>query len=61
MKIKVFGYCDADRVGSPMDKRSTTKYCVLLGGNIMSRISKKQNVVARSSAKAKYRAMTSYL
>ena len=57
--IQVSGYCDADWAGSPIDRRSTTGYCVFLGGNIISWKSKKQNVVARSTAEAEYRAMAS--
>ena len=48
---------DADWAGSPSDRKSTTKYCAFLGGNLITWRSKKQIVVARSSAKAEYRAM----
>jgi hypothetical protein len=40
-------YTDADYAGSVIDRRSTTGYCMFLGGNLVTWRSKKQNVVAR--------------
>ena len=39
------------------DRRSTSGYCTFVGGNLVTWRSKKQNVVARSSAEAEFRAM----
>jgi len=41
---QICGYCDVDWTDSLMDKRSTTRYCVLLGENIISWKSNKKNV-----------------
>ena len=54
---EIVGYCDADLGDSSIDKRSTSRYCVSIRGNLISWKSKKQVVIARSSAKAEYRVM----
>jgi len=40
-----------------MDMRSTSGYCVLLGGNLVAWKSNKQHIVSQSRIEAKYRAM----
>ncbi|XP_039011431.1 uncharacterized mitochondrial protein AtMg00810-like [Hibiscus syriacus] len=47
-------YTDADWAGSVSDKRSTSGYCSYVWGNLVTWRSKKQSVVARSSAEAEY-------
>lgn len=49
---------DTDWTGSHSYKRSTNRSYTFVGGNLVAWKSKKQTIVARSSTKAEYNAMT---
>ncbi|CAL2230655.1 unnamed protein product [Prunus armeniaca] len=54
---QIIGYSNVDWAGCQIDRKSNTGYCTFVGGNLVTWKSKKQSVVARSSAEAEYRAM----
>uniref|UniRef100_A0A803NKY9 Uncharacterized protein n=1 Tax=Cannabis sativa TaxID=3483 RepID=A0A803NKY9_CANSA len=56
--LNVECFSDADWAGSIDDRKSTTGYCVYLGGNLITWSSKKQKAVAKSSTKVEYRALS---
>jgi hypothetical protein len=57
-EIELIGYCDADWGGNLTDRKSTTGYCTMMNGNLVSWQSKKQATVALSSAEAQYMAIS---
>ena len=56
--LKVKGYTGANWTGSADDKRFIASYFTFVGENLVILRSKKQQVVARLSAEAKFRGMT---
>lgn len=52
-ELKLEAYTNTDWTGSKTDRRSTTGCCTFKGGNLVSWRSRKQPVVARSSAEGK--------
>jgi len=55
--LRVEGYTDADWAGNVSDRKSTSGYFTFVGENLVTWRSKKQNVVALSSAEAEFRGM----
>jgi len=55
--IKIEAYIDADWVRNISDRKSTSGYFTFFGGNLVTWRSKKQKMVALSSAEAEFRGM----
>ncbi|GJZ66365.1 putative RNA-directed DNA polymerase [Tanacetum coccineum] len=55
--MEVMGYTDADWAGNAVNMRSTSGYFMFVCGNLVTFRSKKQKVVARSSAESEFRGM----
>ncbi|XP_017624975.1 secreted RxLR effector protein 161-like [Gossypium arboreum] len=57
VNLDLVGFSDANWGADVDDRRSTTGFCVFLGGNPVAWGSKKQQVVSRSTAEAEYRGL----
>ena len=55
------GYTNADRAGDRDDRKSTSRYFTLVGENLVTWKSKKQKVVALSSAEAEFRGIAKWV
>ena len=55
--VRIFGYSDSGYVGDKGDKQSNTRYCTIIGKNLVTWRRKKQDDVSRSSVEAEYRVM----
>ena len=51
-------FSDVNWAGDPTDRTSTTGYCFLLGSSLISWRSKKRTLIARSSTKVEFHALT---
>ena len=52
--IELFDYTDSDLAGDIIERKSTSNYAFLIGSGMFSWSSKKQQVIALSTAEAKY-------
>ena len=55
--LTIEAYTNANWAASITDRRSTSGWCIFMGGNLVTWRSKKQSVVARSNVEAEYRAI----
>jgi hypothetical protein len=55
--LQLHAYSDATWASDPVDRCSTTGYCILLGSSPIAWKSKKQEAISRSSAEAELRAL----
>lgn len=53
--ISIIGYCDFDWATCPITRKLVTRFCLHIGGSLVSWKSKKQKVVSRLSVKQNMR------
>ena len=58
--LSLAGFSDSDWVGNADDRKNTTGGCFYVGANLVTWMSKKQNFVSLSTAKAEYIVAGSY-
>ena len=54
LDYELVGFCDADYAGYRIERKSTSGNCQFLGENLISWASKRQAIIALSTAEAKY-------
>ncbi|XP_025702988.1 secreted RxLR effector protein 161-like [Arachis hypogaea] len=60
-ECRIYGFSDSDWGSDIDDRKSTNKFCVFLGPNLVSWSSRKQNAISRSSTEAEYRGLAAGL
>lgn len=55
--FRLHGFIDADYASSIDDRHSTSRFCIMLGRNMLSWSSRKQSAVAGSNVEVEYRAL----
>ena len=58
-KLDLILYTDSEYARLLRDPRSTTGYCIIFGGNLVSCRNEKQTIFSKSSTKAEFRALSS--
>ncbi|XP_040956175.1 uncharacterized mitochondrial protein AtMg00810-like [Gossypium hirsutum] len=59
-QVDITVFSDSDWGSSLEDRRSTSGFCIYIGGNLIGWSSKKQHVVARSTSEAEFRSVAYY-